>query len=194
MPPAARRAVLALLPLAACAAPEPEAARQVAVRNLAPTELAARLPTDAAGFQRGQALPLARGEAGREVAYATRGRIAAGATVELYRPEGGPVPEGPDSPAAAEAFEQLLRDALRPQPHRRLRESARLVLPAAGPPALRCAETEGSYGRERVQGLLCAGGIGGGLLRLRVTMPARHAPAADPRAFATAIVAALRGP
>jgi hypothetical protein len=43
-----------------------------------------------------------------------------------------------------------------------------------------------------VQGLLCAGGVAGGILRLRVTMPQREPRPADPRAFASAILAALR--
>jgi len=156
-----------------------------------PAELAARLPDLAAGFQRGATLPRPDGV---EVAYATRGRTAAGAIVELYRPSAGPVPAGADSPAAAAALAEVLEEVLRAPGHRQQREVARLALPEAAPPGLACAETTGTYGRERVQGLACAGGIGGSLLRLRVTMPAREPPPGDPRAFAAAILAALRGP
>ncbi|WP_431268390.1 hypothetical protein [Dankookia sp. P2] len=128
------------------------------------------------------------------MAYATRGRIAAGAILELYRLPEGPVPPGAGTPAAAAALDALLDEALRAPGHRQQRETARLILPGAADPDLTCAETTGTYGRERVRGLLCAGGIDGSLLRLRVAMPQREPAPADPRAFATAILAALRGP
>ncbi|MFC7477842.1 hypothetical protein ACFQS7_26065 [Dankookia sp. GCM10030260] len=177
------------LALAACAAPETAATAPVT-----PADLAARLPASAAGFQRGATLPLPQREQGREVAYATRGRVAAGAILELYRLAEGPVPPGAASPAAAMALAGLLDEALRAPGHRQQREVARLTLPLATEPRLACAETSGLYGRERVEGLLCAGGVGGGLLRLRVTMPQREPAPADPRAFATAILAALQAP
>ena len=187
-----RRILLAgLLALAACAPGPPSAG--VATPVL-PIDLAARLPAEAAGFHRGAVLPLPQRLEGREVAYATRGRMGAGALVELYRLAEGPVPPGAASPAAAAALAEWLEEVLRAPGHRQHRETARLTLPAAGANAgLTCAETSGLYGRERVQGLLCAGGVGGSILRLRVTMPQREPAPADPRAFATAILAALRG-
>jgi hypothetical protein len=178
------------LALAACAAPE----TAPAPAPVPPAELAARLPEVAAGFRRGAVLPLPQRLDGREVAYATRGRLAAGALLELYRLPEGPVPVGAGSPAAAAALAELLEDTARAPGHRQQRETARLMLPAEADPGLACAETTGLYGRERVQGLLCAGGIGGGMLRLRVTMPQREPAPADPHAFATAILTALRGP
>jgi hypothetical protein len=177
----------AALALAACVTPE-------TARPVTPVDLSARLPETAAGFQRGATLPLPQRLEGREVAYATRGRIAAGAILELYRVPEGPVPPGAASPAVAAALSDLLDEALHAPGHRQQRETARLTLPTAADAGLACAETSGVYGRERVQGLLCAGGIGGGLLRLRVTMPQRDPAPADPRAFASAILAALRGP
>jgi hypothetical protein len=180
----------AALALAACATgPQPEEAAAPAP----PADLVARLPAEAAGFRRGTLLPLPQRLEGQEVAYATRGRLAAGALIELYRLPEGPVPAGAASPAAAAALTELLQEALRAPGHRQQRETARLTLPAGGAPGLACAETTGLYGRERVQGLLCAGGVGGGILRLRVTMPQREPAPADPRAFATAILVALRG-
>jgi hypothetical protein len=176
------------LALAACTAPETVAPPAT------PLDLAARLPEEAAGFRRGATLALPRRLDGREVAYATRGRIAAGAILELYRLAEAPVPPGAAAPAAGAALAELLEEGLHGPGHRKQRETARFTLPAAEDPGLTCAETTGVYGRERVRGLLCAGGIGGGLLRLRVTMPERDAAPADPRAFATAILAALRGP
>ncbi len=159
---------------------------------LPPGELALRLPPEAAGFRRGQTLPLGD-RTGREVAYATPGRTAAGATVEVFRPDDRAVPEGAESTAATAVFEQLVQDTVQQRPPRRMQELRRFPLPATGPPLLRCAETEGRYGREQVQGLLCAGAVGGSLLRLRVAMPQRAPPAADAEAFAAAILDALRG-
>jgi hypothetical protein len=187
--------LLPLLLLAACAMPggEGSSAWQASQAAVAPLDLAARLPAEAAGFRRGAMLPLPQRLEGREVAYATRGRTAAGALIELYRLPEAAVPAGAASSAAVTALEELLAEALRAPGHRQQRETARLTLPADGNPGLACAETAGFYGRERVQGLLCAGGIGGGILRLRVTMPQREPPPADPRAFATAILVALRG-
>ena len=189
MPRGALRAVglAGALALAACAAPE------TALPPATPVVLVARLPEEAAGFRRGATLPLPQRLDGKEVAYATRGRIAAGAILELYRLPEGPVPSGAATPAAAAALAELLEETLRAPGHRKQRETARLTLPTEADPGLACAETTGVYGRERVQGLLCAGGIGGGLLRLRVTMPQREPAPAEPRAFATAILAALRG-
>jgi hypothetical protein len=177
------------LALAACAAP-PTAPAPAPV---APPELAARLPEQAAGFRRGATLPLPQRQDGQEVAYGTRGRVAAGGILELYRLPEGPAPQG-GSPAAAAALEEMLHEALRAPGHRQQRETARLTLPSGGDPGLACAETTGLYGRERVRGLLCAGGVGGSLLRLRVTMPQREPAPADPHAVATALLAALRGP
>ncbi|MDO9710711.1 hypothetical protein [Paracraurococcus lichenis] len=186
---AAAGLLAAALALAACAAPGP--APEPA--PVPPADLAARLPEDAAGFRRGAVLPLPQRPEGREAAYATRGRHAAGALVALDRAEGGPVPTGAAASAVAAALEAMLAEALQAPGHRQQRESGRLTLPEGGAPGLACAETTGLYGRERVQGLLCAGGVGGGLLRLRVTMPRTAPPPADPRAFAAAILAALRG-
>lgn len=179
-----RSALAAALALSACAAPAPVARM--------PQDLAARLPEIAAGFQRGATLPLPQREGGQEVAYATRGRIAAGAIIEIH-PAAGPVPDGAASPAIAAALAEMLAEAQRAPGHRQQRETGRLTLPEAGPPGLACAETTGLYGRERVQGLLCAGALEGRVLRLRVTMPRREPPPADPRAFAAAILRALRG-
>ncbi|MBK1662719.1 hypothetical protein, partial [Paracraurococcus ruber] len=156
---------------------------------------------EAAGFRRGAVLPLAQRPGGqrgaqpegREAAYATRGRLAAGALIELYRLPEGTVPEGIAAPAVVAALEDLLAEAARAPGHRQQQETARLALPEGGIPGLACAETTGLYGRENVQGLLCAGGVGGGLVRLRVTMPRRDPAPADPRGFAAAVLTALRG-
>jgi hypothetical protein len=147
--------------------------------------LVERLPAVAAGFRRGAARPIGGAEEGREVSYATPGgRLTAAATVELLA----------ENTAAAAALDAALADALRAGPAREMRDAGRLTVAAGGVSPLLCAETVGRYGRERVAGLVCAGRVGGALLRIRVTMPAREPPPADPRAFAEAIAAALSGP
>lgn len=147
--------------------------------------LVERLPAVAAGFRRGAARPIGGAEEGREVSYATPGgRLTAAATVELLA----------ENTAAAAALDAALADALRGGPAREMRDAGRLTVAAGGVSPLLCAETVGRYGRERVAGLVCAGRVGGALLRIRVTMPAREPPPADPRAFAEAIAAALSGP
>ncbi len=188
-----RAAFAAALLLAGCEMPA-ETTPAAATRAASPVDLASRLPGEAVGFLRGATSPLPRGEAGREVGYRTAGLVAAGATVQLYRLPGVTLPEGAGSADAEAAFNELLQDALRPVPPRRMQEEGRFTLPAGGPALLRCAETTGSYGRERVHGLVCAGGVGGGVLRLRVAVPGQGQPPADARAFASAILAALRTP
>ncbi len=151
--------------------------------------LAERLPALAAGFRRGSTRPAVPG-GGREVGYSTEaGRATAAATVEVLTDETAPGP----------ALDALLADVLRAGSARELREVGRFTIAAPGgggalaASPLLCAETTGRYGRERVVGLVCAGRAGGALVRIRVAMPAREPPPADPRAFAEAIAAALSG-
>jgi hypothetical protein len=145
--------------------------------------LAERLPAAAAGFRRGATRPAVPGE-GREIGYSTEaGRSTAVATVELLAEA---------TPAAA--LDAAVAETSRGGPAREMREAGRLALGDGAASPLFCAETVGRYGRERVAGLVCAGRFGGALLRIRVTMPAGREPApADPRAFAAAILARLRG-
>jgi hypothetical protein len=189
--------LLGLLPVAALvlsgceAGPTTPAGTQAAARRALPVAaLTGRLPAEVAGFQRGATTGLPQGEDGQETGYRTLGRTAAGASVELYRLPGPGVAEGPEGAAVEAAFAALVQDATRPMPQRRLQDEGRFTLDAG----LRCTATEGVYGREQVQGLLCAGGIGGGILRLRVTMPQREPALADARAFAGGVLAALRTP
>ena len=155
-----------------------------------PTRLAERLPATLQGFERGPAAPLA-GRDGIELPYATRGLPAAAAIVQLL-PAVGP----PGDPAPTEAaLAGLVRDSVQSRAARRVRDRGpRFTLPAGGPARLICAETEGTLGRERVEGLLCAGRFTGTLVQIRVTMPQAFPPPADARAFATGIAAALAGP
>jgi hypothetical protein len=181
--------VAAAAALGGCAtvAPPPAAPSTTAL-----AALAARLPVVAAGFRKGEARPTAgRGAAeGVEVAYSAAGdRSTAAATVELL---------ADDTPAQA-ALDAALAEVRRAGPARDMREAGRFAVAARGGSAaagqpLSCAETAGRYGRERVAGLVCAGRAGGALALIRVAMPARRPPPADPRAFAEAIAAGLADP
>ena len=179
-------AAAAAASLGGCASAQPSFPAAAGVpSSTGPAALADGLPAMAAGFRRGEARPARHGAGqGREVAYATGGGpLTAAATVELLAEDTG----------AAAALEAMLADALNPLPSRDMREAGRFTVAgaAAAAPPLLCARTAGRYGRERVSGLACAGRAGGALLRIRVTMPAREPPLADPRAFAEAIAAAV---
>src|SRR4051794_12212974 len=102
------------LGLAVCEAPiqgVPAGGTDAAAARPSLAALADRLPGEAAGFRRGAVVP--RRDGAFEIGYRTPGRTAAAATVELYRPA---APS--DATAAEAAFEDLLREALRPMPTR----------------------------------------------------------------------------
>jgi hypothetical protein len=162
--------------------------------RLDPPAAATRLPASAAGFQhRGTVRPLPAPGNGVEVAYASQGRVAAGAVVQMLQPAGPPIPDGVTDPATQAALDTVLRETAQQQgPHRRLHETGRFTLPAAGPALLRCAALEGRYGRVPVDGMACAGAVSGLILQLRLTMPRQTPPVADARAFATEVATALR--
>ena len=188
----------ALLLLAACVPPEgtepatggaTEAPPPPAPR-LSPQDAASRLPAEAAGFRRGHTLPARPPATGQEVAYATPAARQRAAAMVKLAPAGDALPDGPDSAAAGAAFQAELNDAVQGRDRaRHLREVRRFVV--AG--ALNCAALEGTYGRQPVEALVCAGGVGGNLVRLKLSMPKLQPALADGPAFASAIVASLRG-
>ena len=173
--------------LGACVAtPPPDTAE-----TTTPALLAQRLPASVQGFERGPIAPLP-GREGVEVPFSTRGLPAAAAIVQLL-----PAARGmPGDPAQTEAaLAAMMRESMQSRVTRRVRDRGpRFTLPAEGPPRLLCAETEGTLGREQVEGLLCAGRFTGSLAQIRVTMPVAYPPAADARAFATGIARALAAP
>jgi hypothetical protein len=159
----------------------------------APERLAERLPSQAAGFQKGAAQPLRQPSPGVEVAYATPGRTAAG-FVQVLRPpgDGAALPDGIGSPSVQAEYQRFVAEVVRGAgAHRRL-AVVREVNQPEGDPLFRCAELEGTYGRQPVQSMICVGAAGGQLLRLRTSMARRDPPLADSRAFLREIVAALR--
>lgn len=158
-----------------------------------PELLAQRLPSQAASFQKGATVPVRQPFPGVEVAYATPGRTAAG-FVQVLRPSGGgeSLPDGIESPAVQGEYQRSIADAARGAgPHRRLTVIRELSQPENNP-LFRCAELEGTYGRQPVQSMICVGAAGGQLLRVRASMPRRDPPVADSRAFLRDIIAALR--
>jgi hypothetical protein len=184
--------LLGALTLAACAADGTagdSSAGPVAVVS-APAQLALRLPGQAANLQRGATAPIQRPAEGVDVAYATTNRSAAG-FVQVMRAE-GLMPDGVTAPAVQADYQRWVAETTRgANAHRRLRVVTESNQPPTGA-LFRCAEMEGTYGRQPVLGMMCVGAAGGQLLRLRISMPRRDPPAADPRAFIRDITAALR--
>ncbi|WP_424811389.1 hypothetical protein [Roseococcus sp. YIM B11640] len=158
----------------------------------APELLARRLPAEAAGFTRGALVPIRQPQVGVEQAYATPGRTAA-AFVQVLRPAGGEqLPQGTSSPAVQQEYQRSVTEAERGTgPHRRLRVANEFNEPEADP-IFRCAELEGTYGRQPVQSMICVGAAGGQLLRVRASMPRRTPALADSRAFLREIVSSMR--
>jgi len=189
-------ALLVVLALGGCAAEGPDAVAippaPIPVAS-APELLAQRLPSQAAGFQRGATVPLRQPFPGVEVAYATPGRTAAGFVQVLRAPgDTASAPDGIQAPAVQAEYQRSITEAARGAgAHRRLTVVREVSHPEENP-LFRCAELEGTYGRQPVQSMICVGAAGGQLLRLRVSMPRRNPPLADSRAFLSEIVAALR--
>lgn len=160
----------------------------------APELMAQRLPAQAGSFQRGATVPLRQPLPGVEVAYATPGRTAA-AFVQVLRPPGegaSTLADGTESPTVQGEYQRSVAEAARGAgAHRRLTVIREVNQPETNP-LFRCAELEGTYGRQPVQSMICVGGAGGQLLRLRASMPRRDPPLADSRAFLRDIVAAIR--
>ena len=167
-----RAALAVLLVLAGCATPPPP---PPAISTA--DALLGRLPAELGGFSRGSTTPVTEPVAGSEVAYATINRGIAGYVQVL----------GPAEPDAAPGELQRFVAAVATGSSRRMRQRAQ---PSLG--GFTCAELEGTYGRQAVESLACAGAFGGQLVRLRLTMVRRGDRMADARAFAEGIAAALR--
>jgi hypothetical protein len=187
-----------LLALAACVPPEGETASTGAAVTLPAPRLsvqdaASRLPPEAASFRRGQTLLVRPPGVGQEVAYATPAARQRAAAVVKLAPVGEALPDGPGSAAATAAFLAELNDAVQGSDRaRHMHEVRRFPLEAAGNSALNCALLEGTFGRQPVEGLVCAGAVGGNLVRLRVSMPKVAPTLADAPGFAREIIASLR--
>lgn len=162
-----------VLLLGACAMEAPAPAP-----TLSSTEaLVARLPESVGGFRRGAITPLSDAGSGNEVAYATANRSIAG-YVQVLRA---------DAPVAAETELRRFAAEATTGAARRLRERAQVTIAP-----FNCVELEGTFGRQPVEGLACAGAIGGQLVRLRLSMTRRVERMAEARGFAEGIAAALR--
>lgn len=168
-----------LLALAGCAA---ETADDPSLWAAGPPQAwqqqADRLPPTVGAFRRGTPAPLPGGGPGREIPYATAGRAIA-----------GHVQVRPGAPAdAAAELESFVREAAQDAAaHRRV--AARSVLTIGG--VWRCAELEGSLGRQPVEGLACAAVHGGNTWRLRMSMARREGRMEEARSFAAGIAGVL---
>ncbi|WP_207539942.1 hypothetical protein [Sabulicella rubraurantiaca] len=171
--------------LAACTAPEeaPPAAPPAAT----PEVLASRLPESLSGFSRGGTAVISAPRPGQEVAYATPGNRAA-AVVQVLRPD-APLLDGFRAPEVEAEFHRWTEDVTRGGgAHRRLR----VVRETEQAGLFRCAELEGAYGRQPVQGKACVGAVAGQMVRARVSMPRRDPPVADAEAFLRDLALSLR--
>jgi len=172
-----------LLMLGACAALD-ESQR-------APLEaIAARMPAEIAGFQRGE-VPQRPGEV-LTLDYATPNRAAV-ATVQVYATGGRSVPADPASPEIdREVTSAVMEVTEAPQGRtgRRLTERDRFTI---ADPGLRCAVMEGAFGRAPVTRHVCVGSAQGRMVKVQVTMAASRTPAGDATAFAAEALRAVRG-
>jgi hypothetical protein len=140
-------------------------------------QLVSRLPASLGGFQRGGTTPLTEPSAGTESAYATANRAIAGYVQVLGRT---------DSVATEPELRRFVAEVASGS-SRQMRTRAQAAIGD-----FRCAELDGTYGRQAVESLACAGAFGGQLVRLRLTMVRRGDRMAEARAFAEGIAAALR--
>jgi hypothetical protein len=151
--------------------------------------LHARMPSDIAGFQRGET-PQRANEV-LTLDYATPNRSAV-ATVLVYATGGRSVPADPASPEIdREVTSAVMEVTEAPQGRtgRRLTERRRFNIPD---PGLRCAVMEGAFGRAPVTRHVCVGSAQGRMVKVQVTMATARVPAADATAFAAEALRAVR--
>jgi len=192
--------LLLLLAVAACGPDEPGGTRAVsaAARATPPLEgAAARLPPQAAGFNRGQAVWHERERAGTGVSveYAGPARAAV-ATVSLYDRAQGAVPDAAGAARVQQEFTSAVAEVVavagtRTSQQIAERERSELAVPGGTP--LSCARLEGTYGRQEVRTLVCLGVAAGRFLKVQVTSPARQVRPVDPVPFVVEIAQAARG-
>ena len=168
-----RAALAALLMLAGCAADRAGPAPAAATADV----LLARLPESIGAFRRGVTAPVSDPAPGSEVPYATPNRAIAGYVQVLRR----------DAPLNPEELQRFVA-AVATGSSRRMTERAQPTI--AG---MRCAELDGTYGRQAVESLACTGDFGGQMVRLRLTMARRGDRMTEARGFAEGVAAALRG-
>lgn len=159
-------------------------------------EVAARLPTDIAGFKRDTVTEYEARQPGYGIAIAYgRDEQNAIGQVFLYDRGLGAVPSDPQAPQLAAEFDRLVQEILATpngRSVRNLRERGRFDLPIPNGRALRCVELEGEMSRNTIRRTICLGGAAGHFLQAQVTMAGTTPAPADPRAFATAVARAAR--
>jgi hypothetical protein len=191
----------ALALLVACAPPQsPEEQAQAALRARPPlADVLARLPVEAAGFDRGTTTNFEDRQPGygSAVEYTTPARNglparAAVASVLVYDLGQQALPDNAPAAAVTPVLDEAVREATALPPGRTLAETGRrsLVLPDGG--TMTCADLSGSFGRTAVEQQVCAGTAAGRFLRVHVTMPRRNSGVADADDFTRAAATALR--
>ncbi|GGC47069.1 hypothetical protein GCM10011504_26920 [Siccirubricoccus deserti] len=194
-------ALAALLPAAPSPAqpakPRATPAPAAAPHPVSPAAAVAMLPETIAGWRRGAVTDFSPRPGGAGLGAAVEYRPEAGgagvATVYVYDRGRTRLRDGADSPEVAEELDTALReiDTLGPVRHYRV-ESRR---PATAPPGLRCEAMVMRFeGGVQADSLVCLGVARGRFLKLRLTLPARDAVAAERIAaeLGAAMVAASR--
>jgi hypothetical protein len=191
----------AMVLLAACAAPQsPEEQARAALRARPPlADVMARMPLEAAGFERGTTTNFEDRQPGygSAVEYATPARNglparAAVASVLIYDLGQQTLPDNAPAETVTPVLDEAVREATMLPPGRTLAETTRrnLLLPDGG--SMTCADLSGSFGRTAVEQQVCAGTAAGRFLRVHVTMSRRNSGVADADDFTRAIAAAVR--
>ncbi|MDB5314487.1 MAG: hypothetical protein JWO26_39 [Rhodospirillales bacterium] len=161
-------------------------------------EVAARLPSDIAGFKRDTVTEYEGRQPGYGIAIGYgRDALDAIGTVFLYDRGLGAVPSDPQAPQLAAEFERLMGEILA-SPNgrtvRNLRERSRFDLAVPNGRALRCVELVAEMSQENIRRTICVGGAAGHFLQTQITIAESNAAPADPRAFAMAAAQAARIP
>lgn len=187
--------------LAACAAPQsPEDQARAALAARPPlAEVLARLPPEAAGFERGTTTNFEDRQPGygSAVEYTTPPRNglparAAVASVLVYDLGQQPLPDTASAGTVTPVLDEAVREATVLPPGRSLAETTRRNLPLPDGGNMICADLSGSFGRTAVEQQVCAGTAAGRFLRVHVTMPRRNSGVADADDFTRAIATTLR--
>lgn len=193
--------VAALALLAACAAPQSAEEQAAAALRARPplADVLARLPVEAAGFDRGTTTNFEERQPGygSAVEYTTPPRNglparAAVASVMIYDLGQPPLADTASATAVSSVLDEAVREATTLPPGRSLAETSRRTLVLADGGSMTCADLSGSFGRTAVEQQVCAGAAAGRFLRVHVTMPRRNSGVADADEFTRAIAGAVR--
>lgn len=166
-------------------------------RRPALSAAADRLPSTVAGFTRRDTTVHEAERAGMGIAVDYDGPArSAVSTVSLYDRGRASVPDDINASILQEEFTAAVNEALAMAGTRtshRIVERGRADVDVPGQSPMRCANLQGTYGRQEVNTLVCVGAAAGRFLKVLVTAPARQVRPVDPVPFVIGIAQAARG-